>query len=322
MSLVPADNDSETKTTFNSEDPVPTITMTVEARPTVTKLPWAVAAQENGDVVFPVTPAGKEYLQGIFDEVAATCGRSAKRNKRQSGAACAPESALREFQRLGDAGGRLDFDIPIDFTIPSVTAGDVAVALQSVPGAVAIAFLAWLMADNGKVNDQQAVKIEATDIHTSQNPTSTTSESEVATTTYEDQHNSLYTAADNVYVSIAQQILAQISSDWSADEALWGPTPVPLPAPSCDTKLVNMETSIFKQLGVVFCKDIDLGSESKKELTNADAGVDSFEGYKFDLEWEPKQNSKCQNVDCEEIFNRFASLCKAHASHRLSLRPD
>lgn len=304
-----ANVDSETSTTYTTTDNVPSATMTVESRPTLTKIPWATATQANGDVVFPVTPEEKQFLQGIFDKVSAACGGAARMRKR-TGPACEPNAAYRQFQSLGNAGGPLEFDLPISLSIPLVTAGDVAVLLQSAPAPVVIAFLAWLMAPDGKVNDKEAVKVKSSEIK-STSTSQSTSKRIVPTTTNDDQLNSVYTAADNVYTSIAQAVLSSISTGWSSDQSLWDstPTPTPSPEPKCDDETIDMDANIFKKLGDPFCKDIELSKKTEKIITNHDAGVTSYASYTFDLKWEPKQGKTCKNVKCEDLFNGFATTC-------------
>lgn len=53
-------------------------------------------------------------------------------------------------------GNVLDFDLPLDLSIPTIAAGDLAVALQSAPAAVTIAFIAYIV---GKGSVPNAVKI-------------------------------------------------------------------------------------------------------------------------------------------------------------------
>ena len=114
----------------------------------------------------------------------------------------------------------------------TITAGDVSIALQSVPAAVAVAFLAYLIG-NGKPPVDEAAKIPASNVAkpTKTTPT-TTSSSTVPTTTLYDLPDSVYTGSDAVYTSIAQAILARISSD--ASNTLFGSARTPTPsAPWC-----------------------------------------------------------------------------------------
>lgn len=102
-----------------------------------------------------------------------------------------------------------------------------------------------------------------------------------------------------------------------------GPSPSPISSkPSCDPhqqeNLQNMETTVFKDLVTSYCRNFDFGAKIKKELTNVDAGVDSFSGFKFHFNWEPKQDAVCQNMNCGDVYNRFSSLCKK-LLYRMSL---
>ncbi|KAJ5397869.1 glycoside hydrolase family 55 protein [Penicillium cosmopolitanum] len=124
-----------------------------------------------GDVSFILSPEGKDRLSALFEEVAAACANT--RVKRSG------SCELSQLSRPGAGGGVLEFDIDFGINIPMFTAGDVAVALQSVPAAVAVAFIAYVIG-NGKVPD--AVKIPATDTikTTTAEATSTTEDGDLA----------------------------------------------------------------------------------------------------------------------------------------------
>ncbi|KAJ5980632.1 hypothetical protein N7481_007930 [Penicillium waksmanii] len=124
-----------------------------------------------GDVSFILSPEGKDRLNALFEEVAAACANT--RVKRSG------SCELSQLSRPGAGGGVLEFDIDFGIDIPMFTAGDVAVALQSVPAAVAVAFIAYVIG-NGKVPD--AVKIPATDTikTTTAEATSTTEDGDLA----------------------------------------------------------------------------------------------------------------------------------------------
>lgn len=198
--------------------------------------------QASGDVTFPTTPDGKTQLQALFDEVAAACLGQSKA-KRGTKVKRSGQCELDQFSRPGAGGGILEFDLP-GIAIPTFTAGDVAVALQGVPAAVAVAFIAYVIG-NGKVSDDTAVNIPASNIVSQSSTTSA-----VPTTTNDDFLDSVYTADDSIYTVMAQDVLARISADASVVSELFGaaPTPTPLPAANCDrTTLTNMETTLFKE---------------------------------------------------------------------------
>lgn len=134
---------------------------------------------QPGDVSFITSPEGKTRLSALFEEVAAACANT--RVKRSG------NCELNQLSRPGAGGGVLEFDIDFGINIPTFTAGDVAVALQGVPAAVAVAFIAYVIG-NGKVPD--AVKIPAKDTvkATSTEATSTTEEdlAPYVTTNYPD----------------------------------------------------------------------------------------------------------------------------------------
>lgn len=134
----------------------------------------ATEASENinpGDVSFITSPEGKDKLNALFEEVAAACANT---HVKRSG-----NCELSQLSRPGAGGGVLEFDIDFGINIPMFTAGDVAVALQSVPAAVAVAFIAYVVG-NGKVPD--SVKIPATDTvkATTTSATSTTEDGDLA----------------------------------------------------------------------------------------------------------------------------------------------
>lgn len=154
------------------------------------------------------------------------------------------------------------------------------------------------MTADGDINDE-VVKEASLDIYQATSTSKSTLESEVPTTAVDDALDTVYTAAPSIYSSIANAGLSQISSDWLYDQSFSGGTATPattadathLPHHICDSTLMNMETRTFKQLGNSFCKNIDLGKKTNKELTTADVGSSTFPGYKFDLGWEPKQGT-------------------------------
>ncbi|KAJ5151219.1 glycoside hydrolase family 55 protein [Penicillium canariense] len=129
----------------------------------------ATAASGNinaGDVRFITSPQGNDKLNALFEEVAAACANT---HVKRSGSC-----ELSQLSRPGAGGVVLEFDIYFDINIPMFTAGDVAVALQSVPAAVAVAFIAYVIGD-GKVPD--SVKIPATDtVKTTKTTTTSTTE--------------------------------------------------------------------------------------------------------------------------------------------------
>jgi hypothetical protein len=120
-----------------------------------------------GDISFITSPEGKSQLASLFEEVAAACaGTTVKRS-----GTC----ELDYLSQPGVGGGVLEFDLDIGILIPMFTAGDVAVALQSVPAAVAVAFIAYVVGD-GSVPD--AVKIPEKDQVKTNNPTTTSTSTE------------------------------------------------------------------------------------------------------------------------------------------------
>lgn len=197
--------------------------------------------EANGDLAFPPTPDGTPKLQSLFDEVAAACvGQSKARrgaNIKRSG-----QCELDYLSQPGVGGNMLEFDMP-GISIPTFAAGDVAVALQSVPAAVAVAFIAYVIG-NGKVSDSKAPQVPASNVVVS----STTSL--VPTTTNDDNPDSLYTADNAVYQEIAQAVLARISADASIESELFGtaPTPTALPQAVCDkSSVTNVESSVIQR---------------------------------------------------------------------------
>lgn len=140
-------------------DPVSVEIVTTLGTTTTVSAPFAIiTATETsgninpGDVSFIYSPEGKDKLNALFEEVAAACANT--RVKRSG------NCELSQLSRPGAGGGALEFDIDFGINIPTFTAGDVAVALEGVPAAVAVAFIAYVVG-NGKVPD--AVKIPATD---------------------------------------------------------------------------------------------------------------------------------------------------------------
>jgi hypothetical protein len=239
------DVDSEITTTAAPSDPIVTTTVILPTATHTIVSPWAVITEPNGDVAFPVTEDGKAALQSMFDQVAAACAGKTK-FKRGAISKRSGSCELEQFKGYGTSGGHLDFDFEWDISIPTFTAGDVAVALQGVRAAVIVAFIAYVIG-NGKVSDSTAPKAAASQIAKT---TVSSTKSGVPTTTPDDQPDSIYTAADAVYDSIAQVVLAQITADASADSVLWGlaPTAVPIPHAKCDmTKLTDMDASVFRE---------------------------------------------------------------------------
>ena len=238
---------SEISTAFNPGDSVPVKTITAADATSTISAPFAVVTQANGDLSFPPTPDGKTKLQALFDEVTAACAGISKVRRgdvvKRSG-----QCELDQLSTPGAGGGILEFDLP-GISIPTFTAGDVSVALQSVPAAVAVAFIAYVIGD-GKVSDDTAANVPASNLAPSITRIRQSSASAVPTTTNDDYLDSIYTADDSVYTSMAQDILARISAGASADNALFdaAPTAVPLPQADCDrTTLTNMETNVFRE---------------------------------------------------------------------------
>lgn len=200
-----------------------------------------MVTQANGDLTFPPTADGKSKLQALFDEVTAACVGQSKAKRGAKGKRSG-QCELDQLSRPGAGGGVLEFDLP-GISIPTFTAGDVSVALQGIPAAVAVAFIAYTIG-NGKISDEIAVNVPAS------NTVTQSSTSGVPTTTNDDIPDSVYTADDSIYTAIAQGVLARISADAAINSELFGaaPTPAPLPAADCDrTTLTNMETSLFKE---------------------------------------------------------------------------
>ncbi|MCJ1473603.1 hypothetical protein MMC13_002254 [Lambiella insularis] len=195
--------------------------------------PWEVVTATNGDLSFPISPSGRKALTTLFKEVAAACGGTKKvANGAMHLLKRVGQCELNYLSRPGVGGGALEFDMPSLFG--TITAGDVSVALQSTPAAVAVAFLAYLIGDGVPPADE-APKIPASNVA---KPTKTThtstskSQSPVPTTTLDDQPDSIYTGSDEVYTSIAQAILARIASD--AMDTLFESAPTPTAsAPWC-----------------------------------------------------------------------------------------
>ena len=197
--------------------------------------PFAVVTEADGDVVFPVNPEAKGDLQSLFDEVTAAC--VGKKLRKRTG-----QCELDYLSQPGVGGGVLEFDIP-GISIPTFTMGDVSVALQSVPAAVAIAFLAYVIGD-GKVVDNVAPKVGNQD----NNPASQTQSSEkiVPTTTYEDQEDSLFTADAAIYTAMAQEILDRIAQ--GDPDHLWSDDQTSIPTASCDKdKVTNAGSDIIQE---------------------------------------------------------------------------
>ncbi|WEW56507.1 hypothetical protein PRK78_001952 [Emydomyces testavorans] len=188
----------------------------------------ATAAERGinpGDVTFIFSPDGKSKLQSLFEEVAKTCkGRKVKRN-----GAC----ELDYLSRPGVGGGVLDFDLPISFSIPAVTAGDLAIALQSAPAAVAIAFVAYIIG-KGSVPNAVNVPEKQAATATKAKTTSTTSTSSVklalyVTTDYKDALPTIPFDGDEAYALGEYLSTALLSMFPTKTIVLGAKLPVPTP---------------------------------------------------------------------------------------------
>ena len=198
--------------------------------------PFAVVTETDGDIVFPINPDSKPALQALFDEVTAACAGVGKKLRKRTG-----QCELDYLSQPGVGGGVLEFDLP-GLSIPTFTMGDIEVTLQSVPGAVAVAFLAYAIGD-GKVVDDVAPKMPQADA----NPTaSATSKKLVPTTTREDMVNSLFTADAAIYEAMAGEILDRIAQ--GDPENLWSEDQTDIPSADCDRSAVtNVESKLIEE---------------------------------------------------------------------------
>lgn len=211
--------------------PVPSRPVIHDGATTTMGAPFAVVTEADGDIVYPVNPASKDALQALFDEVTFACGSANKKIRKRSG-----QCELNYLSRPDVGGGILEFDFP-DLAIPTFTMGDIEVALSSVPGAVAVAFLAYTIGD-GKVVNDVAPKLPKT--------TASTSEELVPTTTREDIPDSLFTADPAVYEAMAAKIRARIAL--GDPDHLWTDDQTEIPTADCDrSKLLNVESKVIKE---------------------------------------------------------------------------
>lgn len=86
---------------------------------------------------------------------------------------------LSQFSRPGAGGNLLDFDLGFVFDKPMFTAGDVAVAMESVPAAVAVAFIAYVIG-NKKMPDSVKLPASETVQTTKTESSSTTKQGDLA----------------------------------------------------------------------------------------------------------------------------------------------
>lgn len=216
------------------DEPVPSRPVIHDGATYTIGAPFAVVTEADGDIVFPVNIDSKPALQNLFEEVTAFCAGSKTKLRKRSG-----QCELDYLSRPGVGGGILEFDFP-EIGIPTFTMGDISVALQSVPGAVAVAFLAYAIGD-GKVKETVAPKMPK------ETPTPTsTSEKLVPTTTREDMLNSLFTADAAVYGAMAVAIKARIAL--GDPDHLWSEDQTEIPTPECNRdNLANVETSTIQE---------------------------------------------------------------------------
>ncbi|KAK2812424.1 hypothetical protein FQN50_001425 [Emmonsiellopsis sp. PD_5] len=115
-----------------------------------------------GDVSFITSPDGKAKLAALFKEVATACkGKRAKRT-----GSC----ELSYLSRPNVGGGVLEFDFPLNITIPAAIAGESAAALSAAPAAVAAAFIAYVV---GRGSVPEAVNIPEDQVNSITIPTIT-----------------------------------------------------------------------------------------------------------------------------------------------------
>jgi hypothetical protein len=129
---------------------------------------------DEGDLLFPISDEGAEQLQPLFDNIASACGTLAKRDTVEPSSLTARQRLRRTLRTRDNSAASCAYemiqgsefsayDVGASLSMGTITAGEVAVAVDSAAPAALVIFSLWLLG-KGFIEKGASVRIPAANV--------------------------------------------------------------------------------------------------------------------------------------------------------------